>query len=345
MSKLQRIEPNPRRLSPESPLRAWNDRSETLVLPPSSTDILPTEQMLLLGQPFTRKEALERGLSRDVLARLVREGELRRMLTGVYIDSAAADTLTLRAAALARVAPKNCVVCDRTAAWLLGADVLGPESHNVIPPVDVFRLRGDNRLRRSGCRAGTRTLDRKLDLTNVNGLLTTNALRTALDLGRFLRRDDALAALDALSRVGGLTKADLTRQLPRFKGQRGVVQLRELVPLADPRAESASESVSRLRLIDGGLPTPEIQWEVRTPYGVVRFRLDMAYPDIKLAIEYDGREFHSSMAARARDDSRRAALRRAGWTFVILTRDDVYGYSPRAAAKVRETRDLLLRSA
>lgn len=345
MSKLQGIQPNPRPPSPESPLRAWNDRSETLVLPASSIDTLPSEQMLLLGQPFTRNEALERGLSRDVLARLVREGELRRVLTGVYIDSAAPDTLTMRAAALAKIAPEHSVICDRTAAWLLGADVLGPESHNVIPPVDVFRLRGDNRLRRSGCRAGTRTLDRRLDLTYANGLLTTNALRTALDLGRFLRRDDALAALDALLRVGGLTTDDLTRQLPRFRGHRGVVQLRELVPLADPRAESASESVSRLRLIDGGLPAPEIQWELRTSYGVVRFRLDMAYPDIKLAVEYDGREFHSSAAARARDNSRRAALRREGWTFVILTRDDVYGDSPRAAAKVRETRDRLIRGA
>jgi hypothetical protein len=276
---------------------------------------------------------------------LVRDGDIRRVLRGVYIDSAADDTLNTRAAALAKVAPEHSVICDRTAAWLWDADVLGAEAHNAIPPLDVFRLRGNNRLRRAGCRAGTRTLDHKLDLTTVNGVLVTKPLRTALDLGRFLRRDDALEALDALLRVGGLTREDLSRQLPRFKGQRGVVQLRTLVPLADPRSESPGESVSRLRLIDGGLPVPELQWEILTPYGIVRFRLDLAYPDIKLAIEYDGWEFHSSEEAKALDRRRRQALRRDGWTFVVLTRDDVYGGSPTAAAKVRQARDRLLRGA
>ena len=290
----------------------------------------------MLGRPFTRDEALRHGLSRDVLTSRVRSGEIRRVLQGVYIDSAADDTLTMRASALAKVAPEHSVICDRTAAWLWGADVIGPGFQNAVPPLDVFRVRGNNRLRRIGCRAGTRTFDHKLDLTIINGVLATTPLRTALDLGRFLRRDEALAALDALLRVAGLTKEDLSSQLWRLKGQRGIVQLRELVPLADPRAESAGESVSRLRLIDAGLPVPQLQWEIRTPFGIVRFRLDMAYPDIKLAIEYDGWEFHSSEEARARDRHRRQTLRQEGWTFVILTRDDLYGDSPTAAAKVRQ---------
>jgi hypothetical protein len=294
--------------------------------------------MLMLGRPFTRYEASQHGLSKDVLTSLVRVGEIKRVLQGVYVDSAANDTLTMRASALAKVAPEHSIVCDRTAAWLWGADVIGPGSRNVIPPLDVFRVRGHNRLRRIGCRAGTRTFDKRLDLTTVNGVLVTRPLRTALDLGRFLRRDDALAALDALLRVAGLTNHDLSRELPRFRGQRGVVQLRELVPLADPRAES----VSRLRLIDGGLPVPQLQWEIRTPFGIVRFRLDMAYPDIKLAIEYDGWEFHSSDEAKARDRRRRQVLGQEGWTFVVLTRDDVYGDAPRAAAKVREARNRLI---
>jgi hypothetical protein len=342
MAELRDIEPY--RGSPAfgpSP-RSWRPEAIDTVIQQSDVELLPPDRMLMLGRPFTRREASQHGLSKDVLTSLAKGGEIRRVLQGVYVDSAADDNLTMRASALAKVAPDHVVVCDRTAAWLWGADVIGPGFRNVIPPLDVFRVRGHNRLRRVGCRAGTRTLDQRIDLTTVNGVLVTRPLRTALDLGRFLRRDEALAALDALLRVAGLSNDDLSRQLPRFRGQRGVVQLRELVALADPRAESGGESVSRLRLIDGGLPVPQLQWKIRTPFGIVRFRLDMAYPDIKLAIEYDGWEFHSSDDAKARDRRRRHMLRQEGWTFVVLTRDDVYGDAPRAAAKVREARNRLI---
>ena len=293
------------------------------------------DRLLLRGNPFTRREADEHGISKDVLARLVREGAARRVLKGVYVDNARSDTLQLRAEALALVLPDFAVVCDRTAAWLHGADIVGPSGLHQVPPVDVLRLRGSTRIRRVECRGSTRTLDTATDIEVVNGVSVTTALRTALDLGRLLRRDQAIGALDALMRVGKFTVDDMRAELPRFRGHRWVIQLRELVPLADARADSPAESLTRLRLHDAGLPRPEVQWRICNAIGVLLHLLDLAYPGIKLAVEYDGEEFHTSDEDRAKDAARRAHLRKLGWTVVVLTRANVYGPSQDAAEIVR----------
>jgi hypothetical protein len=121
-------------------------------------------------------------------------------------------------------------------------------------------------------------------------------------------------------RVHGLTFHMLDDSLSRYRGRRGVVQLRELVPLADPRAESPRESQVRLAIHDDNLPAPELQWWV-IEGGVPMFRLDLAYPKHRVAVEYDGEEFHDrTQEQREADAERREWLRRRGWTVVVVKR-------------------------
>ena len=77
------------------------------------------------------------------------------------------------------------------------------------------------------------------------------------------------------------------------KGRRGIVNVRELVELADGRAESPMESEARLVFIDGGLPVPELQLEIVDLYGKL-WRVDFAWPDCKLIAEYDSVEWHAN---------------------------------------------------
>ena len=297
--------------------------------------------MLFVGRPFTTAEALSIGISAKMLRRLVGEGTVRRIFGGVFVDAAAADTPALRARAVHEVIDHHAVICDRSAAWLHGVDVLGPEGQSIVPPIEVYRTDGHNRTRRRQCKAGKRTL-LPTDVQLVKGVSVTTPIRTALDLGRLLRRDQAIGAIDALLRISRLTVDDLLVELPRFKGARGVVQLRQLCLLADPRAESMAESKVRLQLYDAGLPPPEVQWKIRDSYGNVVYRLDLAYPDLKLAIEYDGRDFHTSDEHRRRDERRRAHLRQMGWTVIVLRAQDVYGSDPSTVRKVRAARAELL---
>lgn len=85
------------------------------------------------------------------------------------------------------------------------------------------------------------------------------------------------------------------------RGVAGELQLtrigmvRKLVARADPRAESPPESWLRWVCHDAGFPPPEPQFWVECGHDKW-FRLDLAWPAIKLGLEYDGVEFHSGHA-------------------------------------------------
>ena len=90
---------------------------------------------------------------------------------------------------------------------------------------------------------------------------------------------------------------------------RGVVQLRALAPLADPRSESPGESTLRLRWLDlTSLPPPTPQVPI-TVGGVEVYRIDLGVPELRYGCEYDGEAFH---AEHERQDLLRREVSRGG---------------------------------
>lgn len=268
--------------------------------------------------PFTATHAEAAGIPRHRLQKLLRAREVRRVLQGVYQAADVPDTLLNRARAVALVVSPFAVLCDRTAAWLHGVDVLDHRELDLLPPVETFVLRDHSRIRRDGTSGGERDLADG-DVMVIHGVKVTTPLRTALDLGCLLPRRSALAALDGFMRHHGLTRDDFKKELPRYFRRRGVVQLRELVNIADPRAESPGESWTRIALIDDLLPRPELQWVIWQD-GREFARLDLAYPRARVAVEYDGEEFHDSPDQREADQRRRRWLRDHGWTVIVVTK-------------------------
>lgn len=202
----------------------------------------------LLASPFTRAEALAIGVLPASVDRMLREGRLRRLLRGVYVDAALDLTPALRAAALALVLRPGAVLVDRTAAWVHGlGDLVGLGE---LPALDVL-----GRPRRGRRFAAVRPLGPG-DLAVVGGLRLTTPVRTVCDLGRVLGLERGLAVLDGAQRRQLVTMRDLSEQLPRQLRLPGGTRLRHLLTLTDDRAESAAASVLRLRWYDAGLPTP-----------------------------------------------------------------------------------------
>jgi Protein of unknown function (DUF559) len=278
------------------------------------------ERTAILDKPFTLQEAKAYGLTSKRLKALVTERQVRRVVRGVYAHETVPDTLDTRIAALQLVMKPHVVVCGRTAAWLYGVDTLGFAELEILPGVETCVLPAQNRMRRAACKGARRDLSVS-DVQKLGDLSVTTPLRTALDLGSQLRRRDALAALDWFLRLGHFDRAALSSELRRFARRRGVIQLRELVALADGRAESPGESWTRLTLIDEGLPVPELQWSVSW-HGRELFRLDLAYVKHKVCVEYDGQEFHDSLEAQAHDDARREWLRSRGWIVIVVRKED-----------------------
>ncbi len=287
---------------------------------------------LPLDRPFTAAQANGWGVSPRTLRTLLSRGIVRRMLQGVYVAAQAVDDMDLRAQALALVVPDAAVVTDRTAAWLHGVALLPRSSGTTPPPINVFHTT-DTRMARPGVAAGRRGL-LTTDVTVVNGIRVTTALRTALDLGRLLWRYDALAAVDGFLRIG-VPHELLITEIDRFRGYRGVRQLRALAPLGDRRAESAGESALRLNWYDAGLPRPDLQTWVYDDHGIGIYRLDITLPELLYAAEYDGEENHTSDEDREYDEDRRLwCARERQWLFEVFTKIDVYDRRPDPLARL-----------
>jgi Transcriptional regulator, AbiEi antitoxin len=274
--------------------------------------------------PFTSRDAAAVGWSERYLREFVRGGAIRRVLRGVYVDASVADDLASRLCALAKIVPVGDVICLRTAGWLWSADVLPVGAHRRIPPVDVMAPSGAAGPRRAGCRGRTGALEPR-DILALKGVLVTPPARTTADLLRLLRRPDALAAGDAMRRATGVEPDAIAEVLDRFRGQRGVVQARELLELSDPRAESPQESRTRLRCVDAGFPCPEPQIEVFDAGGAFVARLDMGYRKERKGLEFDGDEFHRTIEQDRHDQGRREAAEREGWAVSVVTTEHLFG--------------------
>ncbi len=247
------------------------------------------------------------------------------------------DDQKLRVACARLVLPEHAVVSDRSAAWLHGVDCHDYADLVLGPRLEIVSIDGHEPLRRPEWLAGKRTLTPD-DICEIEGVLVTTPLRTACDVACLRGRRRALAVLDAFKIKNDLNERDFTRVFPRFARRRGVIQLRELVPLSSPLAESQPESWTRMIIIDDQLPVPKPQVAVFVPgHGYVR--LDLAYAELKIAVEYDGEEFHSSDEDQEADRARRKALRAAGWIVIVVRKDGFSG--PARDAWIRELRSAL----
>ncbi len=283
-----------------------------------------------LDVPFTPARAKALGVSRRAFLLMVRAGLLRNVVHGVYAVAQAPDDTLMRASALALVVPPTAVVTDRTAAWLHGVDILPRAALRQVPPIQVVHV-DDTRVRRPEVDGRRRGL-LESDITTVHGVRVTTALRTCLDLARLLWRFDALAAIDGFLRQG-VEQDLLIAETDRFKGYRGVIQLRLLSPLGDPRSESVGESGLRLHWYDAGLPRPELQHWICSDSGVPIYRLDLSLPEVHYAAEYDGHEFHSRPEDQDYDAARAAWLREErGWRIDRFTKTEVYDRAPSPVA-------------
>lgn len=114
----------------------------------------------------------------------------------------------------------------------------------------------------------------------------------------------------------------------------GVAALREAVPSVRTGSASRMETWTRLTLVDAGLPEPVLDHDILDRNGRFLARVDMAYPQWKIAIEYDGRH-HGEGEQWERDVDRLARLEAEGWLVIRVTRTLLFAHPETVAARVR----------
>lgn len=162
----------------------------------------------------------------------------------------------------------------------------------------------------------TKALD-PVDLTVVSGIAVTTPARTLFDLGGVCRAGLVELALENALRRGLVSEVELVATVRRLSrsGRPGGPVLRQLLLARAPKqrpTESEMETLLLQALRAHGLPAPIPQhqvWQGSLCLG----RVDAAYPDERIAIEYDSDEFHTGRAATKHDRARRHELIAASW--------------------------------
>lgn len=228
----------------------------------------------------------------------------RRLYRDVYLPNDADLTAAVRARAAWLSSGGR--LCGISAAAVLGTKWL-----DAAAPAEIVR---PDRHSQAGMIAHSyRLLDDEICL--AASLPVTTPARTAFDIGRGRTADVAVPILDALFGATGIASGDVLRIAERWPGIRGVRRLRPILALTDGRAESPQESRVRLILVRAGLPVPECQ--IRFPE--LRIRVDLGWPEWKVAVEYDGVQHWSSAHQRTWDIERIALLEAAGWVVVRVS--------------------------
>lgn len=285
----------------------------------------------LQWQVFRARDAFEAGL---LTPTMLRTPAWRRILRGIYADSRLEVDHHLRCQAAGLAVPPDALIAGPSAAYLLGAESAVRDAdpvHLLVPRKHRFGPVQGLRVHTTG------DLD-AADLASARGLPCTSASRTAWDVVLWQDLVRAVTTLDAMLRVGLVTKDELIHRLERNRrdGVRGWGRAQRAFGLADGRAQSPPESEVRVRLILHGLPPPVPQHPVRVRSGRL-LHPDLAWPEYRVAVEYDG-AYHSDPEQMHLDRRRLNELVDAGWIVLHVTSRRLRGDF---AGLVREVREAL----
>ena len=117
-------------------------------------------------------------------------------------------------------------------------------------------------------------------------------------------------------------------------GGGGVRTAREVLPVADRLAGSPMESVLRWMVHEAGLPAPVLQHVVRGMRGEALGRVDLAWPERRVLIEFDG-DVHRERRVFVNDLRRQNGLVLAGWVVLRFTSADLVGRPAWVVATIR----------
>ncbi len=275
-----------------------------------------------MAAPFTVVEARERGLERWHLRSRRR---WRRVGPALYVPADGADDPMIDLDAAARRLPDAAAFGGLTAAWLHGLHV---EPCN---PVDVIAPKGTGISARSGMRVSRARLPAD-EVTSVRGHRATTVVRTLEDLGRRMSLIDATVIADMALNARLVDVTHFRRWANSRAGGRGLVNLRRVASLVEPKAGSQMETRLRLVFVLGGLPVPEAQVPIYDANGFFAGRPDLYYPRERLAIEYDGAVHKRQLAE---DNQRQNRLMQAGVRLLRFTAVDVFEHPEKVVAQAR----------
>ncbi|OMC32145.1 hypothetical protein A5740_13560 [Mycobacterium sp. GA-1841] len=220
----------------------------------------------------------------------------------VYLPNGATRNLKTNTVAAWLWSGRRGIIAGRAAAALHGAEWVDDDV-----PIELITEHGR---RRPGIIVREERI-RSDEVCQVGDFSVTTPLRTALDLARFLPRDDAVAHLDALAIATGIEADQVLEVADRYRGLRGIRSARTALDLMDAGAQSPRETWLRLLLIDAGFRRPRTQIRVSDKF--TEAFIDMGYDDVKVGLDYEGKHHATDRRRVVHDIGRNEFIEREGW--------------------------------
>jgi very-short-patch-repair endonuclease len=279
---------------------------------------------------FTTTQAEALGADGGWLARQRRDRRIDRIFRGAHGVIGLLDDWTVTAAA--QLVQPRAVAGGSAAAKLHGFDGLDEWRPELLVPKN--RVRG----------LVTRQVSDLVvpEIVVVDGLRCTDPVRTLVDWAAHVDDEHVERAMEFVLRHDPSARARLVDRAtalsrPGKSGPARVLRVESRLP--ERRTESDLETVYWQLLARFGIPLPERQ------HPVGRFRLDLAWPDLKVFAELDGYGTHSSWEAFVNDRHRQNDVVIDGWVPLRFADSDVRRFPQRTAHKTsqlleRRRRDL-----
>ena len=280
------------------------------------------------GGLFTAAQAVASGYTRHAINHRLRSGRWQRVQYGVYAEQSTSPTFPQRCAAAILAGPAGSAITGPAAVRLHGVTALN--RHDAIQ----IRVPYEATVKSS---QSVGVIYGPAPTVFVRGVAVVSAAYACLEVARGPNLPLAVAVLDEALRRQVVSYAGLEQEWASLPHRaRGRKRARRGLDLADPQAESPPESILRVTIILSGLPIPTLQWVITNEQGAFIARTDLAYPELKIAIEYDGAATHRDDPATFRDDRRRQnKLIAAGWTVLRFTAADLFGNPQGVVATIR----------
>lgn len=246
---------------------------------------------------FSRAEALEAGVSDTQLTAGVRTRVWVRFCHGYYTSAShwqelfAEDRNLLRGDAALHQLGRAVALSHVTGSLNHELEVWGLD----LASAHVTRLDGATGRRNNHLvhHRGAVTPD---EVTLVRGRPVLSPVRCAIETAMMGSGESGLVVLDSLLHRGLCSPEELRAELAAKRHWPDTLPLQLLARMAHPGGESVGESRVRWLLKCAGLPDPVLQYEVHRG-GELVARCDMAWPELGVILEFDGRMKYQRLLA------------------------------------------------
>ena len=286
---------------------------------------LPQQKYVLdIRSPFTRADARSAGITVKELI----SNRYQKVFYNLYVSADVVLTPQVRARAALRLASRDSYASHFTAAELWGLPVpLDDHTHITVPE-------HGERLRRQGVKSHLGQIDARRTIRT--GIPISTPEQTFIDLAAIgVKLVDLVVLGDAMLKANLTTIPTLIDEIAAWHGYGTRLALRA-ARLIREGVDSPMETRVRLLIVLAGLPEPAVNVIVRGEDGSWRMRFDLCYINLRLIVEYDGRQHADSPQQWERDIYRREELDRMDYRLLIVTSRGIYNEPHRTLERVRD---------